>query len=358
MRRKRAISFLFCTLVFSVPVFEQAGVAADVETVGDLKVSGVIDNYDGDGIKFPDGSTQTKACSACAYGILPITLGGTGSAVKNFVDLSTAQTVGGTKTFSSRIGSTVATGTAPLQVASTTMVTNLNAEMVGGQKLSGLDLRYGQRPVAQLPRANTITTLDSAGIVGYYTSITVGGDGLPVISYYDLTNHDLKVAHCSNASCTGATITTVIIAGDVGSYPSITVRADGLPIISYYDATNKDLKVARCSNASCFGAAINTPDSVGDVGWYNSIAMGVDGLPVISYLDSTNGDLKVAHCSNASCTSATITTLDSAGVVGAYTSITVGADGLPVISYYDSTNQDLKVAKCANQFCVKNFSRR
>jgi hypothetical protein len=65
-------------LLFSVPVFEQAGSAADVETIGDLKVSGIIDNSGGEGIKFPDGSTQAKACSGCAGGILSISLGGTG----------------------------------------------------------------------------------------------------------------------------------------------------------------------------------------------------------------------------------------------------------------------------------------
>ena len=65
-------------------------------------------------------------------GVLPISKGGTGSSSQNFVDLSSSQTVAGTKTFSSPIASTVGTGTAPLQVASTTLVTNLNSELHGG----------------------------------------------------------------------------------------------------------------------------------------------------------------------------------------------------------------------------------
>ena len=143
-------------------------------------------------------------------------------------------------------------------------------------------------------------------------------------------------------------------AGDVGT--SITIGADGLPVISYYDATNLDLKVAHCSDLACSSAALKTLDSAGDVG--TSITIGADGLPVISYFDATNHDLKVAHCSDLTCSSAALKTLDSAGDVGYYTSITIGADGLPVTSYYDYTNRDLKVARCANAFCMPYFRRR
>jgi hypothetical protein len=93
--------------------------------------------------------------------------------------------------------------------------------------------------------------VDHAGDVGQYSSVTIGIDGLPLISYYDATNGNLKVAHCSNSACTSATRTTVDHAGDVGQYSSVTIGTDGLPLISYYDATNSDLKVAHCSNLFC-----------------------------------------------------------------------------------------------------------
>ena len=53
-----------------------------------------------------------------------------------------------------------------------------------------------------LERANTINTVDGAGAdVGCDTSITIGMDGFPVISYRDVTNGDLKVAKCANQFC-------------------------------------------------------------------------------------------------------------------------------------------------------------
>ena len=81
-----------------------------------------------------------------------------------------------------------------------------------------------------------------------FSSITIGVYGLPIISYYA---GDLKVAHCDNITCTAGTATTLDSDGNVGPFTSITIDADRLPIISYEDGTNDDLKVTRCSNALC-----------------------------------------------------------------------------------------------------------
>jgi hypothetical protein len=104
------------------------------------------------------------------------------------------------------------------------------------------------------PTGNANATLDSAGDVGLYTSVTIGTDGLGLISYYDATNGDLKVAHCNNLACTSATVNTPDSAGDVGLYTSVTIGFHGLPLISYYDATNGDLKAAHCSDLACTSA--------------------------------------------------------------------------------------------------------
>lgn len=71
--------FIVCSsLIISVTVFEQKVFSADVETNGNLTVQGTVESTTG-GIKFPDNSVQTSACSGCANGILSISLGGTGA---------------------------------------------------------------------------------------------------------------------------------------------------------------------------------------------------------------------------------------------------------------------------------------
>jgi hypothetical protein len=87
--------------------------------------------------------------------------------------------------------------------------------------------------------------------VGIYSSVTIGADGLGLISYRDATNDDLKVAHCSDTNCTAATTTTLDATDRVGWHTSVTIGADGLGLVSYYDFTNGDLKVAHCENTFC-----------------------------------------------------------------------------------------------------------
>jgi len=125
----------------------------------------------------------------------------------------------------------------------TTYTAGPGLQLVGTQfSLSGAD---NSRP------GHVVTTLDSTDTVGLYTSVTIGSDGFPLISYYDYTNGALKVAHCSNVACSSATLTTLDSTGTVGLHTSVTIGSDGLPLISYYDSTNTNLKVAHCANTLC-----------------------------------------------------------------------------------------------------------
>lgn len=190
------------------------------------------------------------------------------------------------------------------------------------------------------------------GIGGFDSSITVGADGNPIISYYDGVNGDLMVAACGDPACTSSTVTAVDdSAADSGITTSITLGTNGNPVISYFDDSAGDLKVAVCTTPTCTSASLRTIDSAGAVGLHTSIAIGASGFPVISYYDVTNADLKIAFCGNATCTSSSTVPLDQIGDVGLDTGLAIGADGLPYVSYYDNTNGNLKLIRCLTANC-------
>lgn len=203
----------------------------------------------------------------------------------------------------------------------------------------------------------TQTLIDSAGNVGSSSSLVIGNDGLPIVSYEDFDNGALKVAKCNDIACaTPATITTVDDPPNaVGEWISMAIGADGLPVIAYHDKTAGALKVAKCSSADCTGSATITvvdDNPVNDVGQSLSLAIGDDGFPVIAYHDATDFRLNVAKCLSEDCSvGPTITTVSSGGVnYGTYPSIAIGDDGLPVISYF--TGFALNVAKCTDAACT------
>jgi len=219
---------------------------------------------------------------------------------------------------------------------------------------TGQDLYVSKCGNLECTSGNTNTNVDSTGSVGQYTSMTIGKDGLPIIVYYDSGNGWFKAAKCGNAACSsGNTITVIETSSSSGIHNDITLGTDGLPVISYNFGS--DLLVMKCGNDACSDGNTNTSvDTGGTVAPYNSITISDDGYPIISYRDETNTALKVAKCNNHNCTSSTITTIDSAGNNGWYTRIAIGNDGLPFIVYNDDTSEKVKVVKCGNPACSTN----
>ena len=106
--------------------------------------------------------------------------------------------------------------------------------------------------VCRMPPRFTVTTVDdSAGDEGHNTSIAIGADGLPVVSYRFGSAELLRVAHCGNVTCTaGNTLTTVDRKSHITGHTSIAIGADGLPVVSYNTASGVVNEVKRLSPPS------------------------------------------------------------------------------------------------------------
>ena len=202
---------------------------------------------------------------------------------------------------------------------------------------------------------------------GEYNSLVLDASGNPVISHYAENDPffdpalpgDLLLTHCDDPACApgGDVTNTVDSIGNVGLYTSLALDGAGNPVISYFDETNGNLKVAHCNDANCAagGDAINTADSSASVvGLYTSLALDGSGNPVISYHDSTAGNLKLIHCNDVNCAGAnesTATVDGSPDVVGLFTSLELFS-GNPTVSYYDQTNAVVNVARCNDANCA------
>lgn len=109
---------------------------------------------------------------------------------------------------------------------------------------------------------NSITVVDDDIFIGRNITLMVGADGLPLLVYDTRSleayswDSDFKAAHCNNLLCTASTtITKIERIGNIGNDSSVVIGKDGLPIISFADlredGMGTDLRVFKCGDAAC-----------------------------------------------------------------------------------------------------------
>jgi hypothetical protein len=196
----------------------------------------------------------------------------------------------------------------------------------------------------------SLSSIEVEGNSGHNSSLTLSGVTYAVAAYINMVPWDLRVGYLSLANPDTKGVSIVDNTATMSS-PSIIKGADGLPIISYSNLTSGLIKVAHCSDYTC-SASTKTSLNFSFPPGGTSIAIGSDALPVISYVNSV-GNLVVLKCSTVDCTgNVDFSVLDGSLGDAVRTSITIGMDGFPLISYYDRTNGNLMVAHCSNHACI------
>ncbi|MFK7957686.1 MAG: hypothetical protein AB8B96_16420 [Lysobacterales bacterium] len=244
--------------------------------------------------------------------------------------------------------------------------------------------------------------IDSDGISGQFSAVTIGQDDLPIIAFQ--ANNALKVIHCLTSDCSTSEVSDLsaiapsaleisiairtdgrplialrsnssvavelVDCGDTvcstaskrnlansGRYPDIAIRDDGRPMIAFYRRSDSSAAVYDCSDDGCSDGTVRildtAPSPSNALGTFPSIAIG-SGLPIISYVEGfPNNRLKVFRCADVNCASGTATIAGSGA--NSYTQTVVPADGRPLISYYSGS--DLRLLNCLDIDCTQTTQR-
>jgi hypothetical protein len=211
--------------------------------------------------------------------------------------------------------------------------------------------------------------------VGMYTSIAVGPDDAPMVTYLDRDNGSLKFAALRGDTWefhyidegTGAIDDE--LGGEIaGFYSALTLRSDdGRPGVAYMahvsdgaGVTRAEVRFAAAQTATPTSAddwvfwtiesqvipVSETPDPTpipGGVGLFCDATRGPDQAPVVVYYDRTNGDLKLARFDAVAGTFGTPQVIAGAdgSDVGWYPSVAVDANGLVHASFLNASRDDL-----------------
>lgn len=196
-------------------------------------------------------------------------------------------------------------------------------------------LKFARRDAVWAP-----TIVDASGTVGGYTSIAYSGSEIG-ISYRYFTNLALKYA-----SFDGLTWNTDTVlddpTDDIGNYTSLEFSPSGDPFIAHYDLTHGDLLLSERMD-SIWSTQIMS--QAGDVGSYASLAFDDQGGPIFAHYEAFTRELKFTFFDTTQGVFTT-ETVDTIGDAGKYASLAVSQAGrVPAISYVNSDTGELRFAK-------------
>lgn len=228
--------------------------------------------------------------------------------------------------------------------------------------------------IADCSIGNQLTVVDNTPSAGITSSIAIGIDGSPIISYYVSSQGLLKILKCGNLACSAGNTISTVDQGVVGIHSSMVIAPDGKPSVVYSDfRAGYRMKYMHCGTSDCSSG--NIIRQLGN-GFNGVLRFGKDNLPLIGIYDPDLGPeqigsagsvkkligdpsvVRILHCDDITCTSSTSAIVDADNGAGTYISMIVPADGLPAIMYGVSVTPHvrtfaLKLAKCIDPKCAK-----
>lgn len=138
-----------------------------------------------------------------------------------------------------------------------------------------------------------------------------GRDGNALIAYNaDTTTQDsLRMIRCLDATCATSSVSTIdkhATGNGVGAGVQMRSGADGLPVMSYFDITLGAIKLARCARSDCAATSLTTVHAPAanpiTVGASTALAINANGVPMTAYaLSGVTPNLIVNSCNTRSC---------------------------------------------------------
>ena len=193
---------------------------------------------------------------------------------------------------------------------------------------------------------------------GRYMSMSVGSDGLPMLSFYNAVG-GFQFLKCTSPNCSTGVVNFIASGSVIGADNSVINGPDGFPILAFNTTTGA--KVAKCNDLFCnsFSIAPSPTQSFETAPNATNPSIRIspqDGFPIVAYYlpetdigGGTNvGRLRVIKCLNSSCTSySSPITLDTD--TGPSVALAIGYDGRPIIVYHRAP--DLKFIRCISGDC-------
>lgn len=238
--------------------------------------------------------------------------------------------------------------------------------------LTGMFLGNSTGAVASADKYKTIT-IDSYGYVGNHDSMAIRSNGLPVMSYYDASNHKIKLALCLDVKCSSVVARTVATVDSNGTRTAVTILPGDLPLIAYssYTSARGDgyVLAAKCIDTDCSSFSTSVVAQIGSSSMDNNPLLAVSADVPLDIITTTNGVplvvFGVAAQSSSATSAATRVVLATAqcnddgcfwgseSVVSGNNikavAVTLDENNLPVIAYQTFTFEgagELKLAHC------------